>query len=213
MPIANTGRLAIWNDCAAEYRADFETWYQTEHLAERLSVPGFRRGRRYESIDPHAGYFTYYETDNPDVLTSNTYLQRVNNPTPMTAHVMGEAFTDVSRTVCQANITIGNKRGAFATTLQLNRLPERDGLLKWAEAKSRFSLIARIEGWAAVDVTQSPSTEEQLRGGDDRIRACLFVETLREKDCCLVKEQLAETFGVAADRAASFHLLCELAND
>lgn len=213
MPIANTGRLAIWNDCAKEYQAEFETWYQTEHLAERLSVPGFRRGRRYEAIDPHAGYFTYYETDSPDVLTSNAYLQRVNNPTPMTAHVMGEAFTDVSRTVCQANITIGSKRGAFATTLQLNRLPERDDLLKWAEAKSRISLIARIEGWAAVDVTQSPSTEEQLRGGDDRIRACLFVETLREEDCHLVKDELAEMFGVAADRAASFHLLCELAND
>ncbi len=44
MPIANTGRLAIWNDCATDYQAEFETWYQTEHLGERLSVPGFRRG-------------------------------------------------------------------------------------------------------------------------------------------------------------------------
>ncbi len=213
MPIANTGRLAIWNDCATEYQADFETWYQTEHLAERLSVPGFRRGRRYEAIDPHAAYFTYYETDNPDVLTSSAYLQRVNNPTPMTAHVMGEAFTDVSRTICQASISIGNKRGAFATTLQLNHLPEPDDLMKWAEAESRVSLIARIEGWAAVDDIQSPSTEEQLRGGDGRIRACLFVETLREQDSRLVTEELAEMFGVTGRRAASFRLLCELAND
>ena len=213
MPIANTGRLAIWNDCATDYQAEFETWYQTEHLGERLSVPGFRRGRRYEAIDPHAGYFTYYETDNPDVLTSSTYLQRVNNPTLMTAHVMREAFTDVSRTVCQATISIGSKRGAFATTLQLSRLPERDDLLKWAEAKSRVSLIARIEGWAAVDVIKSPSTEEQLRGGDGRIGACLLVETLRGKVSRLVKEDLAEMFGVTGRRAASFRLLCELAND
>lgn len=213
MPNSDTGRLAIWNDCAQQYRADFETWYQTEHLAERLSVPGFRRGRRYEAIDPNAGYFTYYETIDPDTLTSSAYIDRVNNPTPMTAHIMREAFTDVSRTICHASISIGKQRGAFATTLQLNSLPEQDQLLKWAKAESRISSIARIEGWRAVDVSQPQSTEEQLRGGDGRIRACLFVETLREKDSHLVTEELAETFGVTGRRAASFRLLCELAND
>lgn len=213
MPIGNTGRLAIWNNCAQDYKAEYEVWYQTEHLTERLSVPGFRRGRRYEAIDPPVGYFTYYETDDPDVLTSPAYIERVNNPTPMTAHIMSEAFTDVSRTVCRASVSIGKLRGAFATTLQLNSLPSEDQLLKWAEAKSRASLIARIEGWEAVDVSQPQSTEEQLRDGDSRIHACLVVETLREKDCRLLKEQLAETFGVTGNRAASFRMLCELTSD
>ena len=213
MSIGNTGRLAIWNDCAQDYKAEYEIWYQTEHLTERLSVPGFRRGRRYETLDPNAGYFTYYETDDAHVLTSSAYIERVNNPTPMTAHIMREAFTGISRTVCTASISIGKLRGAFATTLQLRNLPAEDQLLRWAEAKSRASSITRIEGWQAVDVIQSQSTEEQIRGGDGRIRACLFVETLRETDCRLLKEQLAETFGVPADRAYSFRLLCELTND
>jgi hypothetical protein len=43
------GILAIWNDCARGTDAEFEHWFQSEHLAERLAVPGFRLGRRHEA--------------------------------------------------------------------------------------------------------------------------------------------------------------------
>ncbi len=213
MPIENSGRLAIWNECAPGYEGAYEKWYQTEHMAERLSVPGFRRGRRYEAIDPRAGYFTYYETDNPNVLTSDAYLQRVNNPTPKTADIMREALADVSRTVCKASISIGNLRGAFATTLQLDTLPSRDQLQRWAGADSRVSQIARVEGWQAVGEIHPLSTEAKLRGGDSRIRACLLIETLRERDCRLLQDQLEESFGASGERPSSFRLLCELSNE
>ena len=35
------GILAIWNDCRAGREAEFEAWFQGEHLLERLAVPGF----------------------------------------------------------------------------------------------------------------------------------------------------------------------------
>ena len=44
------GILAVWNDCAPEGLAHFERWYNREHLQERVAVPGFRRGRRYEAV-------------------------------------------------------------------------------------------------------------------------------------------------------------------
>ena len=212
MPPDPIGRLAIWNTCAAGYEAGFETWYQTEHLAERLSVPGFRRGRRYEALDPDDGYFTYYEVDDPAVLTSSAYAERVNNPTQMTTHIMREAFTDMSRTVCEARISIGRLRGAFATTLLMDALPDLDQLTRWAGEEVRAALIARMEGWRAVNVSQPQSTEERLRGGDSRIKACLIVETLREDACRLLKAQLAEELDVPPESAASFRLLCELSN-
>lgn len=40
------GILAIWNDVAPGRDADFNEWFQSEHLAERLAVPGFLFGRR-----------------------------------------------------------------------------------------------------------------------------------------------------------------------
>ena len=42
------GILALWNDCEASHEDAYEDWYQGEHLAERLAVPGFRRGRRMQ---------------------------------------------------------------------------------------------------------------------------------------------------------------------
>jgi hypothetical protein len=35
------GILAIFNDCRAGREAEFEAWFQGEHLLERLAVPGF----------------------------------------------------------------------------------------------------------------------------------------------------------------------------
>ena len=35
------GILAIFNDCRPGREAEFEEWFQGEHLLERLAVPGF----------------------------------------------------------------------------------------------------------------------------------------------------------------------------
>ena len=47
--MSKPGVLALWMDCAAGGEAEFERWYQTEHLRERVGLPGFWRGRRYAS--------------------------------------------------------------------------------------------------------------------------------------------------------------------
>jgi len=44
------GILAIWNDCRAGREAEFEAWFQGEHLLERLAVPGFLFARRRKLI-------------------------------------------------------------------------------------------------------------------------------------------------------------------
>ncbi len=206
----DAGILAIWNRCASRMEAEYEAWYQTEHLYERLSIKGFRRGRRYEAVEPGAGYLTYYETDGPDALTSDAYLQRVNNPTPMTARIMQHAFTDMSRTVCKQAFVLGKMRGAFAATLQITRLPPVDRLRDWAASELRHASIARIEGWQAVDDERPASTEAQLRGGDERIEACLFVEVLREADCLLALDHLVKEFGLSDARTGVYRFLCEL---
>ena len=57
---AQPGILAIFNDCRAGREAEFEVWFQGEHLLERLAVPGFLFGRRHKAISGSAGYFNYY---------------------------------------------------------------------------------------------------------------------------------------------------------
>jgi hypothetical protein len=45
------GILAIFNNVAPGREAEFEEWFQHEHLAERIAVPGFLLGRRHDLAD------------------------------------------------------------------------------------------------------------------------------------------------------------------
>ena len=71
------GILVIFNDVAAGREAEFDAWFQGEHLVERLAVPGFLFGRRHQAISGSAGYFNFYLVESPNVLTSKPYLEPV----------------------------------------------------------------------------------------------------------------------------------------
>src|SRR5271167_3654219 len=97
---AALGILAIFNNVAPGRESDFEEWFQHEHLAERLAVPGFLLGRRHEAVSGLPRYFNFYVTQSTDVLKSAAYLARLDNPTPMTRRTMSGIFKDMIRTVC-----------------------------------------------------------------------------------------------------------------
>jgi hypothetical protein len=58
-------------------RAAFDDWYDTVHLPEVASCPGFRRGTRYETPeDVEHGFLTLYDVDGPEALESEEFLRR-----------------------------------------------------------------------------------------------------------------------------------------
>ena len=204
------GILAIFNDCRAGREAEFEAWFQGEHLLERLAVPGFLFGRRHQAISGSSGYFNFYLVESPDVLTSNHYLERLDNPTPLTRKVMSEIFINMNRTVCRRTLRRGAFHGAFVVTVRfLNDAPDAATLATLVEDLVQNSAVAACEIWDAVDPAGQPvSMEEKLRGGDKKIKACLMVDTLRQAD--------AEKIGVDLSRQFSnsdvgvFRVLCQL---
>jgi hypothetical protein len=203
------GILAIWNDCRAGREAEFEAWFQGEHLLERLAVPGFLYGRRHQAISGSAGYFNFYLVESPAVLMSKPYLERLDNPTPMTKRIMSEVFLNMNRTVCHRTLRRGGFRGAYAVTVRFNDIPDIGGLTRLSEALVRDPAIAACEVWTAVDSAGQPvSMEEKLRGGDKKIKACLMVDTLRQGDA----EKLGERFSKEFTRAdiGVFRVLCQL---
>ena len=203
-----SGILAIWNDCAPGHEAAYEAWYMREHLPERLGLPGFRRGRRYVATRPGPEFFTYYETDTPEVMATADYLDRVGDPTPMTREIMSSVFQNMNRTVCRVAGRIGHARGAYAAVLRLTEATA-DANLKAMLAELRgLDGIARGEAWvAAGDDPSADNAESRLRGGDDHISACLFVETLRESDAARVLDHLSARQGGIP---GIYRLLCEM---
>jgi len=203
------GILAIWNDCRAGREAEFEAWFQGEHLMERLAVPGFLFGRRHQAISGSAGYFNFYLVESPDVLTSKPYLERLDNPTPMTKRIMSEVFLNMNRTVCRRTVRRGGFRGAYVVTMRFNSQPDEAALTKRLDAAGQDAAVARGEIWIALDPAGMPvSMEEKLRGGDKKIKGALMLDTLRQRDAELIGEQLAKEFSAA--EVGVFRVLCQL---
>jgi hypothetical protein len=203
------GILAIWNDCRAGREAEFEAWFQGEHLLERLAVPGFLFGRRHAAISGSNGYFNFYLVESPDILSSKPYLERLDNPTPMTARVMSDIFLNMNRTVCHRTLRRGGFRGAYAVTARFNDTPETGALTLLAEKLVQDASVAACEIWTAVDPAGQPvSMEEKLRGGDKKIKACLMVDTLRQGDAEKLGGGLSKQF--AAADVGVFRVLCQL---
>jgi len=203
------GILAIFNDCRTGRESEFEAWFQGEHLLERLAVPGFLFGRRHKSISGAPGYFNFYLVETPEVLTSKPYLERLDNPTPMTRKIMSEVFVNMNRTVCRRIVRRGSFRGAFAVTVRFNEMPDETALSDMLEKLAADTSVAGGEMWVAIDSADMPvSMEEKLRGGDKKIAGALMIDTLYQEDAKAVGAQLAKQFP-GAD-VGIFQVLCQI---
>jgi len=207
--MAAPGILAIFNDCRAGREAEFEAWFQGEHLLERLSVPGFVFGRRHKAISGSSGYFNFYLVETPEVLTSKPYLERLDHPTPMTHTIMSEVFINMNRTVCRRTTRRGSFRGAFTVTARFNRKPDEAVLSAVLEKLGADPAVANGEIWVALDPAGMPvSMEEKLRGGDKKITGALMIDTLYQDGAEAVGAQLARQF-LDAD-VGVFRVLCQI---
>jgi hypothetical protein len=206
---AGPGILAIFNDCRSGREAEFEAWFQGEHLLERLSVPGFLFGRRHKAISGACGYFNFYLVESPEVLTSKPYLERLDHPTPMTRTVMSEVFINMNRTVCWRTKRHGSFRGAFAVTARFNRQRDEAALSDALTKVTGDMAVAGGEIWIALDSAGMPvSMEEKLRGGDKKIAAALMIETLYQDRAETVGAHLAKQFPDAD--VGVFRVLCQI---
>jgi hypothetical protein len=177
---ACTGILAIWNDMDAEHEDFYEQWYMSEHFPERLGVPGFRRGRRYEAVEADRRYFSFYELDDPDVLFSPAYLARLGAPTAWTQRIM-RVWKGMVRTACERVERTGHALGGYvvAARWEAPAVPEPGIADRTREALADPSVVA-VDVWRACERQNAPTREAETRGTPDRlITAAMVVEATR----------------------------------
>jgi hypothetical protein len=207
--VSKPGILAIFNNVAPGREAEFEEWFQHEHLAERIALPGFLLGRRHEAVSGDPRYFNFYVTESVEVLNSAAYLARLDDPTPMTRMVMSEIFKDMIRTACRRTFRLGAMRGIGVIVVRFGTRPGETALKTASEALMQDAAVACCELWQAADPHEFPvSLEERLRGGDRKMEACFVVETLRVADA----ERIAAALAWEYERAeiGVYRLLCEI---
>jgi hypothetical protein len=174
MSLLGKGALVIWHDIAAGCERDYNEWHSKEHMLERVAVPGFRRGHRYQALSGSPGYLNMYEVDDVATLTSAPYLERLNHPTPWTRRTMGY-FHNNNRTLCRVVASRGNGICADLLTVQLAAAAGRgDALAAWL-CEAIPALVERpgvlgahyLEGDLAASRTETE--EKRLRAGSDAI--------------------------------------------
>ena len=72
-----TGLLMLWTDVDAEHEAEFNRWYDEEHIANLMAVPGFLSAGRYVALKGGPKYLALYELEAPEVLQSPAFLDGV----------------------------------------------------------------------------------------------------------------------------------------
>ena len=79
-----TALLVVYADVDIENDAEFNAWYNQEHIPERLSAPGFLDAARYEALRGGPRYLAVYELESADALQTDEYLRMSRNPTEWT---------------------------------------------------------------------------------------------------------------------------------
>ena len=122
-----TGLMMVWADVPADKEKEFNSWYNDEHLAERMRIPGFLSGARYEAVKGGPKHLAVYELENIAVLEYDAYMKVRKNPTEWTKRcspdVIGTTFIrNVYSLIHPRTLTSAVAESEMAPALQLGRM-------------------------------------------------------------------------------------------
>ncbi len=165
MPLAGTGMLLTSMNIDAANEADFNRWYDREHLEERVAIDGFLEARRYVAHAADPRYLCLYSTATLDVLDSPAYRARLANPTDWSRQTMAR-FKNMLRVVARITISNGTGRGAALGLVRLR--PTADNAVAWRDALQEKLAQEKREGIISMHLLES---EPELSGATAEIPA------------------------------------------
>jgi hypothetical protein len=118
MPLAGTGMLLTSMDIDPSDEAEFNRWYDREHLEERVAIEGFLEARRYIAHQGAPKYLSLYSTGTFEVLDSAAYRAALANQTDWSKAIIAR-FKNMIRAVARITISRGQGRGAALGLIRL----------------------------------------------------------------------------------------------
>jgi len=157
-------------DVAPKAIAEHDHWHTHEHVAERLSIPGFLRVTRWVALRGEPRYVVMYEVAQLATLTSAAYLARLNNPSAWTTRMMPH-YRGMRRGFCAVSGSFGLGIGHLNVLLRFK--PESssaESLRRWLVQEALPQLPTR-PGVASVHLLEAAvapgvTNEQRIRGAD-----------------------------------------------
>ena len=137
MPMAGKGMLLTSMDIDSADEAEFNRWYDREHLEERVAIDGFLEARRYVAHQGSPKYLSLYSTATFDVLDSPAYRTALANQTAWSKANIAR-FKNMIRAVARITVSRGQGRGAALGIIRLRPT-------KASEDKLRAALREKLE--------------------------------------------------------------------
>ena len=140
--MAGKGFLLVLMHCPAGFEDEFNAWYDTEHVPERLAVPGFETGRRFVCIAGAPRYLAMYDLASFDVLDSPGYLRvSGDNNSPWTRRVTSRVrvYRSVGNQIYPGNAL--TRRAARVVLLRFSGLAASAGEAVIAGMRANFESL------------------------------------------------------------------------
>jgi hypothetical protein len=217
------GILANWGGVTDAAETDYNAWHSLEHMPERMSVPGFRRGRRciaVEGTPAHRRYFMMYETESVETLGSAPYLARLNDPTPWTRRILSE-YIAPSRTICRVLRSSGRGVGGWIATFEFGEDTRAAAVAfaggDWLEgilAEDGVLAAHAIEGDPVLG--QQPTAEKAFREARDKdvtVAVALMIEGMDHASTEAAMTSLTERLGVLTPDCVTLYVTQHVLSD
>jgi hypothetical protein len=152
MPLAGKGMLLTSMDIDPSDEADFNRWYDREHLEERVAIDGFLEARRYVAHQGSPKYLCLYSTETFDVLDSPAYRAALASPTDWSKTTMSH-FKNMIRAVARITISRGKGRGAALGIVRVR--PQSGGEDRLRDALQKKLDPAAADGIISMHLIES----------------------------------------------------------
>lgn len=140
----------------AGWEADFEDWYETEHIPVRMEIPGFSHALRYRT-DADPWHLAVYFLDDMAALETPRYKALKSDPSERTARTLGnvtgftryiaDQISDTAEPGAPSALT-GTGHVLFTVAFDV---PEQDraDFEGWYE-EEHVPLLMKVPGWLRV---------------------------------------------------------------
>jgi hypothetical protein len=185
--------LTVYANIPSDIEDDFNNWYNTQHIPERLAIQGFQSAARYETFDAeHLGarmrdaaktapkYLALYELDDASILESPAYqaLRERNQANAWDQRILPKLQVQ-ARTVYEQILACGEASEAhapFLLSVRIEVTPEvEDEFNEWYNVEHLPSL-------SAVPGVQAARRYRKLSGNGQKYLALYELDNARVMD-------------------------------
>ena len=191
------GLLAIWADVDEDYRVEYQKWHNCQHMTERVSIPGFQVGRRYQGIGEAPDFLMYYETDDSKVLSGAPYMHAINHPTPWTREAITH-LRNIVRSIYRLVSSAGKRAPTEASYVFIIRFNIASGNEDKVIQRLKEEHLPRVAALSGVyrgrlyemddEVSNITTEERKIHGGKPGLQRFLVFYEISSLDLLASKD-------------------------